>query len=194
MSLKNKVTPLVFRLIISNAFYSFKIEANSHRDVLAALEQPWDAFFPGNPIDYFFLDSFFNKPYEKDNLFGQVFGLFSLLAIFVASLGLFALASFLTIQRTKENRAPQSARILGLGHCADFIQGFYPVGIDRQPHRLAPGLVADGQLAGVLSLSYRDQLMAVPGGWHRGNRSGFPFGGFPNPQGRSGQSYGDFEG
>ena len=102
MSLKSQVAPLAFRLVSSSSFYSFKIEPGTSRDVLAGLQEPWDTFFPGNPVDYFFLDSFFNKQYEKDHQFGQVFGLFSLLAIFVASLGLFGLASFLTLQRTKE--------------------------------------------------------------------------------------------
>ncbi len=102
MSLKSQVAPLAFRLVSSSSFYSFKIEPGTSRDVLAGLQEPWDTFFPGNPVDYFFLDSFFNKQYEKDRQFGQVFGLFSLLAIFVASLGLFGLASFLTLQRTKE--------------------------------------------------------------------------------------------
>lgn len=102
MSLKSQVAPLAFRLVSSSSFYSFKIEPGTSRDVLAGLQESWDTFFPGNPVDYFFLDSFFNKQYEKDRQFGQVFGLFSLLAIFVASLGLFGLASFLTLQRTKE--------------------------------------------------------------------------------------------
>ncbi len=102
MSLKSQVAPLAFRLVSSSSFYSFKIEPGTSRNVLAGLQEPWDTFFPGNPVEYFFLDSFFNKQYEKDRQFGQVFGLFSLLAIFVASLGLFGLASFLTLQRTKE--------------------------------------------------------------------------------------------
>ncbi|MEJ0029593.1 MAG: FtsX-like permease family protein [Bacteroidota bacterium] len=64
--------------------------------------QPWNAFFPGNPIDYFFLDQFYNKQYDKDDRFGQVFTLFTVMAIFIASLGLFGLASFMALQRTKE--------------------------------------------------------------------------------------------
>ena len=102
MSLKNKVSPLVFRFTTSSSFYSLKIVADNHNDVLQAIQGPWNTFFPGNPVDYFFLDSFFNKQYESDRQFGQLFSLFSLLAIFVASLGLFGLASFLTLQRTKE--------------------------------------------------------------------------------------------
>ena len=62
----------------------------------------WDKIFPETPYDYFFLDEFFNKQYDSDRQFGQVFSLFSILAIFVACLGLFGLASFMSAQRTKE--------------------------------------------------------------------------------------------
>src|SRR5260221_6453000 len=102
MSLKANVNPIAFRLIPASAFFAFKIESENSRDVVASLEKPWKAFFPGNPMNYFFLDQFFNRQYDSDIKFGRVFGLFTLLAIFVACLGLFGLASFMTIQRTKE--------------------------------------------------------------------------------------------
>ncbi|MEQ8424950.1 MAG: FtsX-like permease family protein, partial [Cyclobacteriaceae bacterium] len=103
MSLKEAVTPLVFRYTPNfSSFYAFKIESANYKELLSSLEGPWNAFFPGNPLDYFFLDQFFNRQYESDRQFGQVFGIFTVLAIFVACLGLFGLASFMTIQRTKE--------------------------------------------------------------------------------------------
>ncbi|MEM9297298.1 MAG: ABC transporter permease [Bacteroidota bacterium] len=102
MSLKSEVAPLVFRLTTFNSFYSFKIETNNYQELLAEIQKPWDEFFPGNPVDYFFLDSFFSKQYESDEQFGTVFRSFSLLALFVSGLGLFGLASFLTLMRTKE--------------------------------------------------------------------------------------------
>lgn len=103
MSLKEAVTPLVFRYTpnFSN-FYAFKIEGADAKDVLASLQGPWNSFFPGNPLDYFYLDQFFNRQYESDKQFGRIFAIFTMLAIFIACLGLFGLASFLTIQRTKE--------------------------------------------------------------------------------------------
>jgi putative ABC transport system permease protein len=103
MSLKEAVSPLVFRFTpqFSN-FYAFKIEGDDYKGILASLEEPWKTFFPGNPMDYFFLDQFFNRQYESDKQFGRIFSLFTLLAIFIACLGLFGLASFLTMQRTKE--------------------------------------------------------------------------------------------
>jgi putative ABC transport system permease protein len=103
MSLKEEVVPLVFRYTPNRArFYAIKVETNDYQGVLAAIEQPWKAFFPGNPIDYFYLDQFFNRQYEADRQFGSIFSLFTGLAIFIACLGLFGLASFLTTQRTKE--------------------------------------------------------------------------------------------
>jgi putative ABC transport system permease protein len=103
MSLKEQVTPLVYRYFPQSArFLAFKIENNNYQQILASLEPIWHARFPGNPIDYFFLDQFFNRQYESDKRFGQIFSMFTVLAIFVACLGLFGLASFMTMQRTKE--------------------------------------------------------------------------------------------
>src|SRR6185436_13708708 len=88
-------------------FISFKLEDNvgtsgNMQRILGELKTVWDKQFPGNPIDYFFLDQFFNRQYDHDKRFGQIFSLFTALAIFVACMGLFGLASFMTIQRTKE--------------------------------------------------------------------------------------------
>ncbi len=102
MSLKTVVSPLVFRFLPANSFFAFKIESANTKELLSSIEGPWKTFFPGNPVDYFFLDQFFNRQYESDQQFGRVFGIFTALAIFIACLGLFGLASFMTIQRTKE--------------------------------------------------------------------------------------------
>jgi putative ABC transport system permease protein len=103
MSLKEAVVPLVFRYTPTFArFFAFKIESENTQQVLEAIQEPWNKFFPGNPIDYFYLDQFFNRQYESDRQFGNIFTLFTGLAIFISCLGLFGLASFLTTQRTKE--------------------------------------------------------------------------------------------
>lgn len=103
MSLKEKVSPLVYRYTPHFArFFAFKLESADHNRILAALEEPWEKVFPDNPIDYFYLDQFFDRQYDGERRFGNIFSLFTLLAIFVACLGLFGLASFMTMQRTKE--------------------------------------------------------------------------------------------
>ena len=69
---------------------------------MTKFEQDWKELFPGNPFNYFFLNDFYSKQYKADQQFGEVFGVFSMLAIFIACLGLFGLSSLTAIQRTKE--------------------------------------------------------------------------------------------
>jgi len=103
MSLKTNVIPLAFPLVINQGgFFSMKVSTANIQSTISQIQQMWEDILPGNPFDYFFLDEHFNMQYAKDIQFGKVFGIFSGLAIFIACLGLFALASFSAIQRTKE--------------------------------------------------------------------------------------------
>jgi putative ABC transport system permease protein len=104
-SLREDYDVHIFRLIPdSQNYYSLKLEAGSENlnQLINTAHTRWGQFFPGNPFEYFFLDEHFDKQYKSDKQFGQVFGVFAVLAIFVACLGLFGLASFVTTQRTKE--------------------------------------------------------------------------------------------
>ena len=102
-SLKKSFEPLIFRLIPNASnFYSVKVNSTNMNRTIATVEEEWKAQFPGNPFDFFFLDDHYQEQYKADMQFGQVVGLFALLAIFIACLGLFGLASFITNQRTKE--------------------------------------------------------------------------------------------
>ena len=102
-SLREAFEPLIFRLIPGvRGYLSVKTTASKANETIALVKSNWDKFFPGNTFDYFFLDDHFDQQYQADQRFGQVFGLFTSLAILVACLGLFGLASFTTIQRTKE--------------------------------------------------------------------------------------------
>lgn len=69
---------------------------------IEAIKAKYDAMFPGNHFDYFFLNDRFNRQYKNDQLFGKVFNIFAGVAIFVACLGLFGLVLFATVKRTKE--------------------------------------------------------------------------------------------
>ena len=102
-SLREDFEPLIFRLIPDiRGYLSIKTPASKANATIELVKSNWDKFFPGNTFEYFFLDDHFDEQYKADQRFGQVFGLFTLLAILVACLGLFGLASFTTIQRTKE--------------------------------------------------------------------------------------------
>lgn len=103
MSLKTNVIPLAFPFIqASDGYFSMKLSAGNVQSSIRQIQSKWEEFFPGNPFDYFFLDEQFNQQYRKDIQFGNLFGIFTGLAILIACLGLFALASFSAVQRTKE--------------------------------------------------------------------------------------------
>lgn len=82
--------------------FSLKVKPQNLPATIAAVKEKYDAFFPGNVFDYFFVDERFNAQYKNDLLFGKVFGIFAGFAIFIACLGLFGLSLFATLQRTKE--------------------------------------------------------------------------------------------
>lgn len=80
-----------------------KVAASSNLPgTIAAIKQKYEAFFPDNFFDYYFLDDKFNQQYKDDQLFGKVFAIFAGFAIFIACLGLFGLSLFATLQRVKE--------------------------------------------------------------------------------------------
>jgi len=84
-------------------YYSLKISAGTDfPNAISRAESAWETYFPADPCSYFFLDEFFDRQYKADMQFGRVFWLFTLLAMFIACLGLFGLASYVVVQRTKE--------------------------------------------------------------------------------------------
>jgi putative ABC transport system permease protein len=103
LSLRHKIGPVAMR-IYPEYFncISVKIRPDNIPATLAFLETIWRKFAPSYPFEYFFLDDHFEKLYKAEHKLGKIFGFFSLLAIFIACLGLFGLASFATEQRTKE--------------------------------------------------------------------------------------------
>lgn len=101
--LKQDFRPTAFRLQQNaRSYFCVKVETQHLDRALGFLQAEYAKVFPNNPFDYFFLDSFFNRQYKNERQFGSVFGFFAVLAILVASLGLFGLASFTASQRTKE--------------------------------------------------------------------------------------------
>lgn len=102
-SLRQDYEPLILRCIPAvTGSVSIKIKDADAGSAVTAVKAEWNKFFPGNTFEYFFLDDHFNEQYKADQRFGSVFSLFTCLAVLVACLGLFGLASFTTLQRTKE--------------------------------------------------------------------------------------------
>jgi putative ABC transport system permease protein len=102
-SLHHEIVPMLtyVRLRETNTV-SLRIAAGNIQETIAYVQGIWDRFHPGYPLSYTFLDDRLNALYRNEARMMEMFGYFSLLAIFIACLGLFGLASFTTEQRTKE--------------------------------------------------------------------------------------------
>jgi ABC-type antimicrobial peptide transport system permease subunit len=71
-------------------------------ETIGFVKKTWDMIYPTDPFDYHFLDEDYDRLYRAEERMGTLLNFFAALAIFVACLGLFGLASFTTEQRTKE--------------------------------------------------------------------------------------------
>ncbi|MEE4198065.1 MAG: ABC transporter permease [Bacteroidales bacterium] len=96
--------PQIFRLPLRfDGYFSIKLDHSKNlTQKRKTIEQKYQAFFPGNPFDYFYLEDFYNKQYRTEEQFGKVFGIFSLLALFITLLGILSLSAFSAAQRRKE--------------------------------------------------------------------------------------------
>lgn len=102
-SLHQKIRPLA--IILNRGQTSFlpvRISPGDISGTVSSIEKEWKKFVPNKPFEYFFLDDDFNKLYESEQKTGEIFTVFSVLAIFIACLGLFGLAAFTAERRTKE--------------------------------------------------------------------------------------------
>ena len=99
---KQAVEPLLLFPRANNGMLTVRLTPGQMPQKLAELERLYKASYPGNPFDYFFVDEKYNEQYRTEQQYGQLFGVAAGLAIFIACLGLFGLATFMAQQRTKE--------------------------------------------------------------------------------------------
>lgn len=102
-SFRQEIHPLFIQLGANWSWYaSARIRTNDIPGAIAHMRGVWQKYSANYPFDYFFLDEEFNKMYRAEERLSTMFGYFTMLAIFVACLGLSGLASFMAERRTKE--------------------------------------------------------------------------------------------
>jgi len=104
VSLHNKISPIVFHLGAQESVVSFKIRANNLTSLLKKVSDIYLSMAKSSkqPFAFSFMDDDFDNLYRKDRKVSQIYSAFTLLAIFIASLGLFGLVSYATRQRVRE--------------------------------------------------------------------------------------------
>ena len=81
---------------------SLRLQADDFQQTIQKVESIWTRFAPDQPFRYSFLEGDLSSLYVAEQVSQRIFGLFSLLAIFIACMGLLGLAAYITLQRTKE--------------------------------------------------------------------------------------------
>ncbi|HET7001804.1 MAG TPA: ABC transporter permease [Puia sp.] len=102
-SLQEEIKPLSMRIEPNGcSLVSVKVSGNNLPSTISAIESKWNTLIPARPFSYFFLDEFFDEQYKSEQRFGKLFLNFAILAIIISCLGLLGLASYSTMQRTRE--------------------------------------------------------------------------------------------
>lgn len=102
-SLKKNIEPIVFRYSNFDLnYFAIHIDANNLQETVSQIGSTFIELFPDSPFEYFFLDEHFNKQYNGEVLFAQIFTGASLLALFISCLGMLGLSYQTIAQKTKE--------------------------------------------------------------------------------------------
>lgn len=97
------ISPLVFFNTPSfSSYFLVKAQSGKAKEAVATAEKIWKSFIPDQPFEAVFLDERFEKQYRREERAGLLFNIFAGIAIFISCLGLFGLATFMALQRTKE--------------------------------------------------------------------------------------------
>jgi len=98
----NEIESLLLAYREFNNILYIKLSGNNTEQTISYIESKWKEVFPDQPFAYTYLSERFNRQFEADEKRGLIFTMFTILAILIACLGLFGLASYMVEQRTRE--------------------------------------------------------------------------------------------
>jgi len=102
-SLRRAIEPMIFTDNGDQGpWLNLRINPVGIADTMKFLEKTWKTFVPGNPFTFEFLDDKIDAFYKQDRRTRSILGVFTVLALFTACLGLVGLASFIAEKKTKE--------------------------------------------------------------------------------------------
>lgn len=108
VSLSEQIQPFAIDLVQGNAevfftrYFCIRLNPGRVEEGVALFESTWEKYFPNQPLDDFFLSDAINEAYEAQNTLRYLMGVFSIVAVAIACLGLFALSAFTAEQKTRE--------------------------------------------------------------------------------------------
>jgi putative ABC transport system permease protein len=110
--LHEAIDPLVLYLNrdYRGRYMAVKVNTSDMKAMVASIERTWKTLVPQREFEYQFLEESFDKLFDQEKRLGQLFSIFSTLAIFISCLGLFGLASF-TMEQSRKSVAVR--KVLG---------------------------------------------------------------------------------
>ena len=100
-SLHENIKPCILYIDGQSDYISIKLETENIPEAIDRIEKKWNSF-TDSPFDYFFIDQQFDALYKQEEVLKRMFTIFSILSIFIASIGLFGIVLLMTEKRTKE--------------------------------------------------------------------------------------------
>ena len=104
-SVHKAITPVCFTVMGpggGDKFATVRLTGNDVPATIRAIEQTWQTFTTKQPFQYEFFTDTWNNLYSAEAKTGKIFLIFSILAIFIACLGLIGLVTYITNKRTRE--------------------------------------------------------------------------------------------
>jgi len=101
-TIRHKLEPMFMLYNQNNGAMSIKVKTENVQESIAHIEEAWEKVNPGSTFEYNFLDDQFATLYRNEQAFATMFTHFTILALVIAGLGLFALSAFTAEQRKKE--------------------------------------------------------------------------------------------
>lgn len=101
-SLRNEIMPLAILLTEEANEMIVRFQSEDPRDAVNMITSTWDEYSGNEPADYTFLDDDFDELFREEQRLGAVFTAFTIIAIFIACLGLLGLSAYMAERRTQE--------------------------------------------------------------------------------------------
>jgi len=104
-SMQTQIEPVVYRYAGANwlaGYVTLRINKRYYSKTIKLIKDTWEEQAPGAPFQYFFIKDRYNEKYREEERLSKIVGTFTILAIFLSCLGLFALIAWLSLRRTKE--------------------------------------------------------------------------------------------
>ena len=101
-TIRHKIEPMLMVYNANNGAMSIRVKGTNINETIAFIGETWKQINPGTTFDYAFLDEQFANLYSSEEAFRAMFSHFTILALLIAGLGLFALSAYTAEQRKKE--------------------------------------------------------------------------------------------